>query len=456
MAKVQINRRVFSIMLLVGFIVTPILFIACNKPIPEGEIPSEGECPTEGELPEVENPLHGLNFSPFTELNQDPNWTVITEEQIKEKLNIVSPYTHWLRTFGCTRNLDKVARLGRECGKKVAIGAWLSRDLQANETEIESLCQLLRKGLVDLAVVGSETLLRGDLTEEQLVSYIQRVKACANGIPVTTGEIYQNYIRHPALVEICDVIFVNIYPYWEGINVAYAMYYVDLKIEELKNVVGDKEIIISETGWPSDGNTIDEAVPNLENARYYLINFVSWAESKNIKYFYFEAFDEPWKANYEGPQGAHWGIFDRFGNIKTGFEDVFEGVRIEDNWSGTEIIGGEGIPEILLTYIPPVGSENFLLGSVRHVVPRYNRIATFIFNGGGWWNKPTWDTPTVLIMPDGTWSCDIVTHPNDVNAAKIAVFILPQDIVPPRMSGESVLPQELYNLSLAYLEVSRT
>ncbi len=409
----------------------------------------------EGEAGEVKSPLYGLNFSPYIGVDESPDWTTLTEKQVKERLKVVMPYTKWVRTFGCTKNLDKVAKFCKEWGKKTAIGAWLGRDLNANEVEIESLKQLMVSGVVDLAVVGSETILRGDLSEEQLVGYIQRVKASANGVLVTTGEVYQSYINHPGIVDACDVIFVNLYPYWEGVNVNYAMYFVDLKFEKLKKVVGDKEIIISESGWPSDGNTIGEAVPSLENARFYLINFVSWAEARNVKYFYFEAYDEVWKANYEGPQGAHWGILDRFGQLKDGFGDVFDGVRVEDNWGGTEIVEGVGVPEVELIYIPPVGSEDFLVGKVRHVVPRYNRIATFIFNGG-WWNKPTWDSPTVLIMPDGTWICDIVTHPNDVNATKIAVFVLPEDKIPPRMAGGPFLPQELYDNSLAYIEVSRS
>lgn len=258
----------------------------------------------------VKYPLHGINFSPFTGEGQNPNWTVISEDELRQKLSIIVPYTNWVRTFGCRRGMEKVAELCRLRGKKTAVGAWLSSDLNANDLEIESLIQLLQKGLVDIAVVGSETILRGELTEEQLISYIQRVKQYANGVPVTTGEIYQKYLEHPALVDACDVIFVNIYPYWEGVDVGYAMYYLDIRFEELKKVAGNKRIIISESGWPSNGNTIGEAVPNLENARYYFINFVSWAEAKNVEYFYFEAFDEPWKWTPENPQEAYWGIFD--------------------------------------------------------------------------------------------------------------------------------------------------
>ncbi len=76
---------------------------------------------------------------------------------------------------------------------------------------------------------------------------------------------------------------------------------------------------------------------------------------KELASFYFEAFDEPWKAfNGEGPQGAHWGIWDNKVILKPGMRAVFDGETIADNWSGNQIIGGPGNPAISFTYVPPI------------------------------------------------------------------------------------------------------
>jgi len=109
-------------------------------------------------------------------------------------------------------------------------------------------------------------------------------------------------------------------------------------------------IIVSETGWPSCGNQVGDAVPSPENASFYFLNFVSWARANNVPYFYFEAFDESWKAVYEGPQGACWGIWDKDGNLKPGMQDVFDGKVMQDNWSSTAIPGSLGSPCIGFTY----------------------------------------------------------------------------------------------------------
>ena len=60
------------------------------------------------------------------------------------------------------------------------------------------------------------------------------------------------------------------------------------------------------------------------HAALYFLIFVSWARANDIECFYFEAFDESLKANYEGPQGAHWGTWDKDGNLKSGVQNVFD------------------------------------------------------------------------------------------------------------------------------------
>lgn len=85
-----------------------------------------------------------------------------------------------------------------------------------NETEIEGLIELAKKGMVDVAAVGNEVLYRNDLTLEQLLEYIKRVKAEIPDIPVGYVDAYYEFSVHPELAETCDVVLCNCYPYWEG------------------------------------------------------------------------------------------------------------------------------------------------------------------------------------------------------------------------------------------------
>lgn len=273
--------------------------------------------------------VHGLAFSPYME--QDPTQgAVVSSEKVSALLDIISPYCRWIRTYGATHGLENVPKLAKAKGLSVAAGCWLSRDKSANATEVASLIKMIKSGYVDLAIVGTEVLLRGDLTENELIDYIRQVKA--TGVRTTTNDTWHELLSHPAVMRECDVIMANIYPYWEGIAIDNAIKTLHAHYSQLKQVAGNKEVIIGETGWPSEGNQIGEAKPSPENASYYFLNFVSYARAKNVKYFYFEAFDEEWKAKYEGPQGAHWGIWDKNRQMKPGMIRVFNGETLPNNW----------------------------------------------------------------------------------------------------------------------------
>jgi hypothetical protein len=150
------------------------------------------------------------------------------------------------------------------------------------------------------------------------------------------------------------------------------------------------------------GNAVGSAVPSITNAASYFLNFESWAQSGNRKTFYFEAFDEAWKAAYEGPQGSTWGILDQNGTMKYG-SDVFAGTTVLDNWTCAAPPGGAGSPTIQLTYVPPVGSTSVLQGQVWHLTPANYFMVVYIHVGSfGWWVKPYLNSPLTTINCDGT------------------------------------------------------
>lgn len=291
--------------------------IGCSGVVPELEEVSEPEAPEK---------VYGLNFGPYTKDGQDPNYgTVISKEQIRELLTIIAPYTEWVRTFGCTHGLENIGSIAHELGLKVAVGAWLDKNFSTNEEQISNLINIAQAGDADMLIVGNEVMLRNDLSEGQLISYVNQVKEALPEIPVTTADIYGELLAHPAVMAAVDVVLVNIYPYWEGINVSNAIYSLNFWHQEVVAAAKGKPVIVSETGWPSEGYTMGDAIPSPENASLYFLNFVSWAQAENVSYFYFEAFDEPWKAGYEGAQGAHWGVWDKDGNLKPGMQSVFDG-----------------------------------------------------------------------------------------------------------------------------------
>jgi len=282
------------------------------------------------------NKLYGINFSPYMD-GQNPDYgSKIDKKQITNRMKIIAPYTKWIRTYGTENGLEYAGPVAHEMGLKTAIGAWLSGDTEANERQISKLIDEAKAGNVDLAIVGSETLLRNDLSEDQLIKYIKRVKqSVPTSTKVTTADTYSELLDHPKVMDECDVIMYNSYPYWEGISIDNAIEVQDKYYKNLVKNAKNKPVIVSETGWPSAGSTIGNAVPSANNSARYFNDFVSWARKNNIQYFYFEAFDETWKSVHEGTQGAYWGIWDKDGNMKPGMEKVFPDLKANFSASTT-------------------------------------------------------------------------------------------------------------------------
>ena len=262
----------------------------------------------------LESKIHGLSFSPYVE-GQSPG-TVIEEAQIRERLAIIEPYVRWIRSFSCTEGHELIPAIAKEKGLKTMVGVWLDNDREHNELELENAIAIAKEGHVDILAVGNEVLLRGDLTEDELLDYMRRAKEGAPNVDVGYVDAYFEFSDHPRITEACDVLLANCYPFWEGCPAEHALVYMKDMYHRVGSVANGKRVIISETGWPNIGSAEGAAVPSLENAIKYFIDACRWAEDEGIEIFYFSSFDESWKVGAEGDVGAYWGLWDKDGNPK--------------------------------------------------------------------------------------------------------------------------------------------
>ena len=258
--------------------------------------------------------MHGLCFSPYEE-GQEPG-DLISEAQIRRKLEVISPYTQWIRTFSCTEGNEQIPKIAKEYDLKTLVGAWLGDDSEVNEQEIEGLIALSKAGFVDVAAVGNEVMYRGDLEEDELITFINRVKNEIPNIPVGYVDAYYEFSDRPKITEVCDVILANCYPYWESCSLEYSLVYMKQMYQQALNAGKGKKVIITETGWPSKGTSLEGAHPSYDNALRYFINAQKWSKDDAKEMFYFSSFDESWKVGSEGDVGAYWGLWDKDENLK--------------------------------------------------------------------------------------------------------------------------------------------
>ncbi len=254
--------------------------------------------------------LYGLCFSPY--LLQDPSQGVVATS-VSSLITGVAKYSGWIRTFGSEGEWGEMPAQARSAGMHVAGGCDIYTDLGRNASEVAALTAQARSRQIDMAVVGDEVLLGNVLPEDQLISYINQVKAA--GIATGTSDSWDEWLSHPRLMAACDVILINVYPYWEGCSVETAVGRVADYYRQVKAAAGNKTVII-ETGWPTGGEVRESAVPGAANAARFLSEFMWWADSSAVPYFYFEAYDELWKASREGACGRYWGLWDENARLK--------------------------------------------------------------------------------------------------------------------------------------------
>ena len=276
--------------------------------------------------PETEPPwpdrIQGFSFSPMREGQSAITHVLPTEEEIDSDLALLADKTYAVRSYTMEGSLAKIPELARKHGLNVTLGAWLDKDLEKNEREIEKLISVARENYRNVVrvIVGNEAVLRGDLTIEQLSGYLDRVREALD-MPVSTAEPWHVWFNNKDLANHADFIAVHMLPYWEGVEMDRAVDYVVDHVNLLKASFPDKEIIIGEVGWPSNGRTRHSAVASTANEATFLRRFLDRAAKEQYIYYVMEAFDQPWKKVSEGSVGAYWGVYDVYRQPKFAFSE---------------------------------------------------------------------------------------------------------------------------------------
>jgi len=165
--------------------------------------------------PDFRGILPSVSYAPF-EGNAHPDVDNIpSTEKIRADLKKLATLTKAIRLYSSTGGVELVPPIAAEFGLKVTVGAWIDKNVDRNEREIDSAINLARRNSnVNGIVVGNETVYRGEQKVEDLIELIKRVKKSVN-VPVTTGEIWNIWRDYPQLGYSVDFIAAHVLPYWE-------------------------------------------------------------------------------------------------------------------------------------------------------------------------------------------------------------------------------------------------
>lgn len=295
-----------------------------------------------------------VSYAPFRLKGETPFdlHAFIPPERIESDLKALSQRFDCVRTYSMGQGLGAVPDIAGRFGMKVLMGIWLGRDPVANEREVELGIAAAKRDHASLRgiIVGNEVMLRGELSEKALASYIQRVND-ATDVPVTYADVWEFWERHPALAKATDYLTIHILPYWEDEPVApeKAVRHVADVYQHMKAQFPGKQIMIGETGWPSQGRTRRDASASLVNEARYVREFLNYAATVDTPYNVIEAFDQPWKRDLEGTVGGYWGIFDVDAKPKFAMTGP---VVEEPRW--TWAIGAGGVGALLFVVVGAV------------------------------------------------------------------------------------------------------
>ncbi|MGY2885378.1 exo-beta-1,3-glucanase (GH17 family) [Bradyrhizobium sp. USDA 4524] len=315
--------------------------------------------------PDFRGTLPSLSYAPFESGHTVADVAADTEK-VRTDLRKLSTLTKAVRLYSSTEGNELVPPVAAEFGMKVTVGAWIDKDANRNNREIEAAINLAKRNSNVIGiVVGNETVFRGEqvplenlgsvpeigvppeeseriLREEaqrlrdaemqpdengssglskraeaikwavaennvhRLIKVIQRVKKSVN-VPVTTGEIWNIWRDHPQLANSSDFVAAHVLPYWENFTDKQAVDQAVDRYNLLRDSFPGKRILIAEFGWPSQGYNLRSAVPGPFQQATVLRNFVTRAEAIGMDYNIVEAIDQPWKF-FEGGVGPYWGI----------------------------------------------------------------------------------------------------------------------------------------------------
>src|SRR5579864_5094653 len=316
--------------------------------------------------PDFRGLLPSVSYAPFEGSAHPDIDNIPTIEKIRSDLKTLSTMTRAIRLYSSTGGVELVPPIAAEFGLKVTVGAWIDKNPDRNEREIQAAIDLAKHNSNVIGiVVGNETVYRGEQKIDDLIELIKRVKKSVN-VPVTTGEIWNIWRDNPELANSVDFIAAHILPYWENFTDKQAVDQAVAMFQLLRDQFPGKRIVIAEFGWPSAGYNLRNADPGPFEQAAVLRNFVTRAEAIGMDYNIVEAIDQPWKF-FEGGVGPYWGILNAAREPKFAWTGP---ILNPDYWklAGIALLVGVLLSLPILRLIRPTPIQAFVLAAAANGV----------------------------------------------------------------------------------------
>ncbi|KAG3197579.1 hypothetical protein PC128_g6686 [Phytophthora cactorum] len=177
------------------------------------------------------------------------------------------------------------------------------------QEQMEAAISAANAGGVYAIMVGNENLAGASSVPSGMIDVINQIKSrvsCKVGTVQRNTEVigYQSISGWSELVSACDVLGVNVHPFFNPATTADgAIDVVDKQWQTMMSNFGDK-LLLTETGWPSSGS-VSGNTGSLAGEQTFYSAYQQWSSSLSEK-FYFQFFDVPSKPEaYEQTFGLY-------------------------------------------------------------------------------------------------------------------------------------------------------
>ncbi len=288
----------------------------------------------------------GVCYGIFTQPGQSPSGAQPTEGQIKNELNILSGVFTDIRTFGITGISHEVPSFASEKGFGVLPTAWMEYldNNQENTDAVNAAVSMMNNASLNLSgfLIGSGLLSKkSDLqySPELAAPYIQYLKQAGSSSTVPIGiednaSIFtQRWPRTvlPELFKSIDFIGIKIDPFLEFpiyddfllSDPEGAAEYAIQKWRQVMQVNPDIPVVVTSLSLWSTGDFSRYNYPTPEYQKRFVTEFRRLARQAfpYDKYYFDEAFDEPWKFNIAN-YNAKRGLFNSNGTPKPALDAI--------------------------------------------------------------------------------------------------------------------------------------
>ena len=260
-----------------------------------------------------------ISYSPYRD-GHGPNGLQPSISDIQNDMEILGKITDNIRLYHLPPTLtEDIVREAKNHAINVHVSIPIDISSSRIQFEVGIVSDLLIKYNNIKSVIFDKTIRgSGDILTDNIPSYTRQLKQ-DSPITISAATDYGEWDKNKSLVDKVDYIILSSFPYWSGLAVDDAINTSIANQKELENKYGKK--IILETGWPSDGDTIDCSIPNNTTQANFVIQLLQSTED----YILFTAFSENWKGKVshtsilnEQCSGLktssknaenHWGIF---------------------------------------------------------------------------------------------------------------------------------------------------